>query len=212
LKKFFFVFVLIAAAIILFLFTYEYKSKQEQFFYTYTLSDKEISLIQDGDIILRHGYGFVSDVIVKRLNEEYDISHCAIITKKDNKFIVIHSVSRSLSDYDGVQSQDFKSFVKESKKNSIIIVRYKDKNADVSKIGERAKYYLAKQVPFDNSFDITDDKEIYCNELIWKIFKEEYNHDIYESVYEKSKHEHLKFATFLDTSKFEVIINHHKSL
>ena len=81
-----------------------------------TLSEDEITLIQDGDIILRHGNGLVSDLIVKSLHEEFDISHCAIITKKNNDFVVIHSVSQSLSDYDGVQSQSLKSFVKSSHK------------------------------------------------------------------------------------------------
>jgi len=38
------------------------------------------------------------------------------------------------------------------------------------------------------------------------------NDDIYESVDEKSKHKHLKFATFLDTPKFEVILKHYKNL
>ena len=106
-------------SIYLFLFIYEYRSKQEQFFYNYTLSSKDIYLLKDGDIILRHGYGFVSDMIVETLNDSTGISHCAILTKYKNHWIIVHSVSSTLSDVDGVQWQDLNTFINQSKKNQL---------------------------------------------------------------------------------------------
>ncbi len=95
----------------MFLFLYNYRTEQEHSFSTYTLSKKEINLLQNGDIILRHGYGMASDIIVKTLNEKYDISHCAIICKDSNQINVIHSVSQSLSDFNGVQTQTLSRFI-----------------------------------------------------------------------------------------------------
>ena len=122
---FFIVVTIISIIIYLFLLCYDYRSRQEQIVSRYTLSQKEISLLHDGDIILRHGYGFVSDMIVKTLNDSTGLSHCAIITQYKGHWIVIHSVSSTLSDVDGVQWQDLNTFISQSKKKSIVVVRYK---------------------------------------------------------------------------------------
>jgi len=207
--------VILSAGLIiwLFLFIYEYRSKQEQLFSNYSLSQSEIDSLRDGDIILRHGYGLVSDGIVETLNSDIDISHCAILTKDtNNQFLIIHSVSQSLSDYDGVQSQDLKSFIKDSKENSVIVVRYRFKPGDDSSmIGKKAKFYLAKKVPFDMDFDLKDSSKIYCAELLWKIFKDYYHYDCFDTDHPElhSKNHHLTFHPFLDTNHFRTVINHH---
>jgi len=195
----------------MFLFLYNYRTEQEHSFSTYTLSKKEINLLQNGDIILRHGYGMASDIIVKTLNEKYDISHCAIICKDSNQINVIHSVSQSLSDFNGVQTQTLSRFINDSKKNSVIVVRYKNpQHTDNTLIAERATYYLSKKIPFDNDFDIDDSTNIYCNELIWRTIKDSYYVDIFKNqLKDEDKKSHYKFYALWDTTNFEIIINHH---
>ena len=206
----FIVLISISASFWLFLHAYDYRSLQEQFFYNYHLSKQEIQKIHDGDIILRHGYGLVSDLIVEQLKEKYDLSHCAIVCKDDTNFMIIHSVSSSLSNVDGVQSQDLKSFINDSQYNSVVVIRYKPKiNKPASAIARKAKYYLKKQIPFDNAFDINDSSQFYCTELLWKVILNEYGDDILAGKNNQRK-DHLKFDTFLDTTKFEIIIDHQK--
>jgi len=199
----------IAVSIYLFLLVYEYYSRQEQTISGYTLSRNETKLLKDGDILLRHGYGFVSDMIVKTLNDCTGISHCAILTKNKNNWIVIHSVSSTLSDVDGIQSQNLNEFVCQSKKNSFVVLRYKHLNdSNRCKIGARAQYYLQKKIPFDNAFNIHDTTSFYCSELIWKIFKDEFQIDIFDSKYSSTKYDYLKFDLFLDTTNYQIVIDH----
>lgn len=205
----FIVFLFLGLSVWLFVHIYNYRTDKEQDQNTYSLTKEEIAKIKDGDIILRYGFGLVSDIIVEQLKEEFDVSHCAILCKDDTNITVIHSVSSTLSDIDGVQSQDLKSFVHESHKNSIIIVRYKPKiDKDNPYISKRAKDYLNKQIGFDNAFNINDSSQFYCSELLWKVILNEYNDDILLGKNQERK-DHLRFDTFLDTSRFEVIINHH---
>jgi hypothetical protein len=201
----------IAIASWLFVHFYNVSSDKAQAASDYHLTKEEISLIHDGDLILRHGYGFVSDIIVQTLGEVYDISHVSVVSKDSSgKIIVIHSVSKSLAPWDGVQSQDLASFIHDSKENSVIIVRYKPKipGKDNSGISRRALEYLKKRVPFDNSFDIKDSSEIYCQELPWLCIKDEFGDDVFTDHYNKRK-DHMRFDNFLDTSRFEIILNHH---
>jgi hypothetical protein len=199
----------ILLSIALFLFIYEYRSGQEQSFNKYRLTDSEIDSLQDGDIILRHGFGVVSDMIGETMNEKFNVSHCAIVCRPSaDSIVIIHSVSSSLSNFDGVQTCELNKFMQESKPNSIMVVRYKSKiNKSLSCISKRANYYLQKQVPFDDSFDIIDHSKIYCSELPFLIFKDEFNDDIFNST-DLEKTTHKRFAAFWDTTRFNIIINH----
>lgn len=182
----------------------EKRSNREQLFSTYSLSDDEIASLQDGDIILRKGYGIVSGNIAKYLDEEYILSHCGILVKtKSGGFNVIHSVSGSLDYEDGLQICSLKRFCKESIPNSIIVVRLKED--DRSPISRDAKQYLKEKVPFDNSFDLKDQSKIYCSELVWKILLDNYNLDIYPV---DKRPDNIQFKPLYNPQWFDVIINH----
>jgi uncharacterized protein YycO len=195
-------------AVFAFLKIYDYRSTRKQESLHYTLSKDELAKLHSGDIILRHGYGFVSDMIVTQLKENYDLSHCAIVCRDKDSLYVIHSVSSSLSNVDGVQSQEINSFIRESQYNSVVVVRYKTTSEkDQSCICEKAQDYLKKGIPFDNAFNINDSTEFYCTELLWKAILNEYQVDILAGKNNERK-DHLRFDTFLDTAHFETIINH----
>ena len=211
----FFILVILGILGLLYIFirVYDFYSEKKRVIVNYTLTRKEIEMMRDGDIILRHGYGFVSDLITETLSEKTNVSHCAIFVKNDTSMHVIHSVSQSLSDYDGVQMQDLKRFINDSKKNSVIVLRYKtQQNEDPSLISKNAHYYLDKKVPFDNNFDITDSTEFFCSELLWKVFLNAYNVDIFEDKYGMSNNEFLKFDVFTNPKYFEIVFSHHDSM
>jgi hypothetical protein len=190
--------------------TYDFTSELKMQKIKYKLSSDEYKMIEDGDIILRHGYGFVSDMIVKNLEEELAISHCAIVVKNDSVFNVIHSVSQAVTDLDGVQQQDIRHFIHESKQNSVIVLRYKYLDGQAGDmISQRAYYYLNQKVPFDLSFNIEDTTRYFCTELIWKVMLDVFNVDIFDSKYGLNQKEFLKFDVFFDPERFEVVFSHH---
>ena len=183
----------------------ERQSNREQFFSTYSLSDEEVELLQDGDIILRKGYGIVSENIVAYLNEEYPVSHCGIIVKSNKgNYFVIHSVSGRLSEEDGMQICRLQDFCKGSIPNSIIVSRLKVD--DHSCLSKSAKQYLLDKVPFDSGFNLDDQSKIYCSELLWKILLDDYGINIYPV---NKKPQNRLFKPFCDPTWFDVIINHH---
>lgn len=208
-KRFFIVILIIILLVGSFFIIYDYRSEQKQYVSRYSLTNNEINLIHDGDIILRHGFGIVSNAIVNTFNPDLKVSHCAIICKYKNDFYVVHSISSSLSDIDGIQFQDLKSFIRESKKNSVRIIRYKPRiDKPLSCISSRAYYYLKQQIPFDHGFDLKDSSEFYCTELLWKIILDEFQEDIFPAR-SSDNIDHLRLDPFFDTARFQVILNHH---
>lgn len=134
-------------------------------------SQEDLKKIQQGDIILRRGYGFFSDLISKKLNDSvFDVTHSGILYLKDDKWWVIHSLSSDTSDTDGMQEQSLNQFLKGSMPERIIIVRPKNITKEQGqRIVNQAKYYLQKKVPFDRMGVIDEPSQMYCTELIWQI-------------------------------------------
>ena len=189
---------------------------QKRDFFDYTLSVDEMALLREGDILLRKGYGFVSNMIVKTLEEEIPVSHIGLLVKdpSDRQFKVIHSVSQTISDADGVQKQDIRSFVRDSQPNTLIVVRYRDAELSeqgTQKISERAIHYLKEKVPFDYSFDFHNTDKFFCTEFIGRVIGDVFGDEIYspEFLSSNSDLDILRFNVFLDPQRFDIIINHH---
>jgi hypothetical protein len=83
------------------------------------------------------------------------------------------------------------------------------KNNDNNKIAEKAKYYLAKKIPFDNDFDFADTTKFFCNELISHILANEYNLNFIDTIADKMQN--MSFGRFTDTTKFDININHQEN-
>ncbi len=119
--------------------------------------------VEDGDVILKMGFGQVSKIISKQLSENIPLSHCAIVYKKNDGFYMIHSVSGSISDEDGVQISTVDKFYEDIKPNSLFVLRHKSEDSSRSKISSEAKKILKKKVPFDLEFNKDNSDKLYCS-------------------------------------------------
>lgn len=167
------------------------------------LDEEVYSLLKPGDIIMRRGRGFFSDNIIRSLNDSAAVSHVALLNKKNDEWQVIHSISRLLSETNGIQTQALKDFHRHSRPGSTIIVRYRSTDSEIEKMIQKAENLLALQLPFDNSFNLENNSSIYCSELIYRILPEEFqtgalilrNMDI------------ISFDSFLNPDFFEIIVD-----
>lgn len=130
------------------------------------------SLIKEGDVILKCGHGQISRLIIKTMDEEIDISHSAILFKDSNELALLHSVSGSLAENDGVQKVSLKKFLTDIKKGTFFILRPQIDASQTQRVVKRALSKLEKDIPFDHEFNNADSSEFYCSEFIQFIFKE----------------------------------------
>lgn len=163
----------------------------------YRLSDQEKDLLKSGDIILRKGEGILSEFITHYLTDTLSVSHCGIIIKDKKGLQVIHALSKSVSDTDGVQICTLDKFIEESIPHSLIIIRYKKDT--VGQIASQALYYLHEHKPFDNKFDMQDSSAFFCSELPLHILKYALHSNI------KIDNPYPKFSVFMNEVYFQVI-------
>ena len=176
----------------------------------YFFKPDEKAQLHDGDIIMRRGYGVVSSMISNMNDAPYNLSHCAILVQEPGgQFSVIHSVSSDLSDIDGVQKQSLDRFTNESVPQTLVVIRHKGGDTLVGhQIADASKKYLAEQIKFDHHFDLSDSSTFYCSELIYRVYGDVFKKDCFP---ERNKTNHpnfLTFPAFVDSSKFDLIINH----
>jgi hypothetical protein len=172
----------------------------------YPMSNEEKGLIHSGDIILRRGYGFFSEAIVKSQKDPNAFSHCAMVIKTHDSLSVLHALSSSVAEFDGVQIQSLQRFLNESLPNSIRIVRFKTTSDTIQMLEAKLSSYARTKKPFDHSFNNADTSEFYCTELFHHSFKQVLGRDIFINA--KLNTNAYDLSIFKDTSLFEVILNH----
>lgn len=163
----------------------------------YILTDREKSLLQNGDIILRKGEGILSNFICDYLADTINISHCGILIKNRQGLQVIHTLSADVSDTDGVQICSLDLFTSESVKSSIIVVRCKTDTTSL--ITSQALHYLKLRKPFDRHFNLQDSSSFFCSELPLHILK--YSLDIDLMTVSPPL-----FSSFLHQQYFDIIL------
>lgn len=177
------------------------------------ISSAEIAKIQEGDFILRRGFGYLSNMIATRLNEApFDVTHAGVLIIDNGKWAVIHSLSSDVSKIDGIQIQYLDEFLKYSQPNKIVITRFKSPNTSTNyQIAALAKYHLKKNIPFDNLADFEDSTRMYCTELILHIL----NKDLKVLEIDKTKQEKHDFLFTMkkmyDTNYFKLVVNRYKT-
>lgn len=165
---------------------------------SYTLTDHEKSFLQEGDIILRKGKGFLSQFITDYLSDTLAVSHCGILVKnREGEWQVVHCLDKSVSDYDGVQTSPLDQFTGESIPHSLKIVRYKADSLHI--MAAQALYYLRMRKPFDKEFNIRDTSAFFCSQLPLHILKYGLHSDL------PIGNNIPKFSLFLDKTYFRIV-------
>lgn len=173
------------------------------------LSQDEINLLEEGDFILRRGFGFFSDFVAKRLNDsDIDVTHAGILICHQNQWHVIHALSSDVTPIDGMQMQTLNTFLNHSQPGKIIVTRTKNTTPETSiEIIEKAIYYLDKKIPFDHHGNFEDDDKLYCTELIWRILEKDLNLLSLPKSEEARKKLFYTMNAMYDEQYFDIIIN-----
>jgi len=175
---------------------------------TYAFSEAELASLQDGDFIMRRGYGYVSDMIGRFLDEERRLTHCGVVTQRQGEYWVVHAVSNNVSEVDGMQAHRLADFVRQSYPGSIVVTRFRTEQ-DRGGISRRAVDHLRRKVPFDHHFDLADTTHIYCSELLWRIVRDEFDVDVFQNA-KDTERKYFGFSNFLDPRWFDLVLDHQK--
>ena len=178
-----------------------------------TLPLKNLKKLQDGDIVLRAGFGMASAKIIEILHEPKPLSHCGIFFRTPAGDSVISSESSSLQARDGVQTQSLRLFLTDAQPRSFMAVRLRKANKTTcAALLRQAKYYEKRAVPFDYAFNHNEPSAYYCAELLRQVFIDVLHQNILTDtlVATDGGRAVLRMQQFYQLADFEVIIDNDK--
>ena len=135
--------------------------------------------LEEGDLLLRRGSTFVSTLISRAFPAADGMSHCGIVIKERDKWRIIHSISGSISDQDGIRIDDLGSFVAKAHQGKLYHVKPEFK-VKRERLVSAAYYYLAQKAAFDHEFDLEDRSRLYCSELVRAVYLDAGVEDVFK--------------------------------
>lgn len=130
-----------------------------------TAADIDFLALEEGDVILRKGGNIVSGLIATAFPKGRGMSHCGVIVNDHGVWSVIHTISGSISDSDGIRISSLDEFIAKAEEGRVAHLK-PSFPIERSKLSERAFYYLAQDSSFDHAFDLNDSSRLYCSELV----------------------------------------------
>ena len=128
--------------------------------------------IQEGDLICRTGFDFVSQSLQNFNTVDKTYSHSGLAFIENGQVMVYHSIAGADENPDeNFKKEPFDSFVNPKRKMCFGIFRYKLSADEVKCVSEQFKDLERRHVKFDKYFDLKDDEKQYCSEAIAKTLK-----------------------------------------
>lgn len=159
--------------------------------------------LKAGDILLKSGKGQISNLVLRVLDEEIPISHGLIVCEKDDGLFLVHSLSHTVSEKDGVQTTSLQNFFSDLRPGTFYALRHRDK-----KVRERIAYealeYLKIQPGFDHQYDHRDSSQLYCSELVNNVLVKASGKQ-YFGIKQVEKFELLSFNELLESKDFTIL-------
>jgi hypothetical protein len=134
--------------------------------------------LQEGDLLLRRGGTFVSTLISRAFPKAEGMSHCGIIVQSGDAWRIIHSISGSISESDGIRIDPISSFASKAKDGKIYHIK-PIFEVDRQKIVQTAELFLMQQLAFDHDFDLDDPSKMYCSELVRAVYLDAGSRDVF---------------------------------
>jgi uncharacterized protein YycO len=131
----------------------------------YVQKDEIILSLNDGDIICRLGDRIWSKFFKELSPNEKKFSHLGIVRIRENTITVINAEGLIVEGKDYVNEVPLKDFLRIAQRVGI----YRLRTIEGYKISDAALEYKGR--PFDWHFNMEEDNNIYCSELLYVILK-----------------------------------------
>ena len=134
--------------------------------------DTAISLLRDGDILLRTGADATSYMLRQMNLNDKTYSHCGIVMVENGSPVVYHSIGGEDNPAEKLRRDAIADFVSPVTNLRIGIARLDISAANIEKLHEIVARYYARGNLFDMDFDLTTDDKLYCAEFVYKAVQE----------------------------------------
>ncbi len=125
-------------------------------------------LVKSGDLILRTGKDFTSELMRKLSQHEKTYSHCGIASWENDTLFIYHALGGEWNPDQKLRRDLFEMFCNPYENRGFGIFRYKINHTQQKSIIDTARKFYKKGIMFDMKFDLATDDRMYCSEFVYK--------------------------------------------
>ncbi|MDQ2720493.1 MAG: hypothetical protein M3Z26_12155 [Bacteroidota bacterium] len=128
-------------------------------------------LVKSGDLILRTGKDFTSELMRRLSLHDKTYSHCGIASWEKDTLFVYHALGGEWNPNQKLRRDPFELFCNPYENRGFGIFRYSINVFQEKEIINLAHQYYQQGVMFDMKFDLATDDRMYCSEFLYKVIK-----------------------------------------
>lgn len=125
-------------------------------------------LVISGDLILRTGKDFTSELMRRLSQRDKTYSHCGIASWENDTLFVYHMLGGEWNPDQKLRRDSFELFCNPYENRGFGVFRYKINTLQEKNIINQTHQYYQQGVMFDMKFDLSTDDRMYCSEFIYK--------------------------------------------
>lgn len=148
----------------------------------------DAGMFSTGDIVMRKGKGFISEMFRKTSQRDQQFSHAGVIEVKKTGVYVVHVIENPQDSGSHLKTETLESFCSSSYNQGYAIYRYDFFSGKEKAISGYLKRLKSSGVKFDENFDLQTGSALYCTELIYKLCLESTGYELKLSGYAANKY------------------------
>lgn len=128
--------------------------------------------IHTGDIVLRNGKGFISDIFRNCSQTDPQYSHAGVAEVTSNGIYVYHILGSEVGHHSGLKKEKLNDFCNSKINSSYAVYRYPFLSGKQILIKQYLEQVTNQKIKFDEGFDLNSDSTLYCTEMIYNMCRE----------------------------------------
>ncbi|MBK7851883.1 MAG: hypothetical protein IPJ66_12370 [Bacteroidetes bacterium] len=126
-------------------------------------------LLKTGDLIFRHGRGFISNAFQQLSRKDKRFSHAGIIVVENGNVFVYHCIGGEENKTNKMKKESLANFCRPDQNHSFAIYRTDLQKEQVVQLENDLLRHYREGLEFDTDFDLKSDGKMYCTELVYKL-------------------------------------------
>jgi hypothetical protein len=126
------------------------------------------SKLNDGDLVLRHSMGFISDAILTFQTQDPQYSHSGIVKKINGKTYIYHATGGEENVSQKMKRDPIAIYCHPAATYKFGVYCWDLADDQRKRFMDQLDYWYQSGMEFDLDFDMTTDDKMYCSEMIYK--------------------------------------------
>ena len=136
---------------------------------TWIQAAPDLNQLKSGDLIFRHGRGFISNAFQKLSKEDPRYSHAGIIEVENGQAFVYHCIGGEENKSNKMKRETLSAFCRPDHNHTFGIYRTDLNPKQMKKVLSGLNEYYKQGLEFDTDFSLDTDDKMYCTEMVYKL-------------------------------------------